>query len=116
MGYFKNLVVWNKSMELVMETYGICKKLPVEERYCLSDQMRRSAVSIPSNIAEGQSRGSDKEFVRFLLIARGSNAELETQILICIQMNYISEEESKKALELIGEIGKMLSNMIKNLS
>ena len=80
---YKNLLVWQKAMDLVVEIYNITKLLPKEETYCISDQLRRSAVSVPSNIAEGQSRNSVKEFIQFLAIARGSLAELETQLIIC---------------------------------
>ena len=75
---YKDLVVWQRAMELVLETYTMTRMLPREESYALSDQMRRAAVSIPSNIAEGQARISTKEFVKHLSIARGSNAELQT--------------------------------------
>ncbi|MBO5720510.1 MAG: four helix bundle protein [Bacteroidales bacterium] len=81
---YKNLLVWQKAMDLVVEIYKISKLLPKEEKYGISDQIRRSAVSVPSNIAEGQSRNSIKEFIQFLSIARGSLAELETQLLICV--------------------------------
>ena len=72
---YKDMIVWQKSMELAIEIYRLVKLLPKEETYALSDQMRRAVVSIPSNIAEGQSRGGTKEFVQFLNIAKGSNAE-----------------------------------------
>ena len=75
---YQDLLVWQKAMELVTEIYRIAKLLPREELYALSDQMRRSAVSIPSNIAEGQARNSTKEFINFLSVAKGSNAELQT--------------------------------------
>ena len=77
---YKDLIVWQKAMDLSVEIYRLVKKLPKEELYCLSDQMRRSAISIPSNIAEGKSRTSQKEFSYFLSIAQGSRSELETQI------------------------------------
>ena len=75
---YKDLLVWQKSTDLVVEIYRVAKLLPKEELYALSNQMRRAAVSIPSNIAEGQARASQKEFVQFLSIAKGSNAELHT--------------------------------------
>ena len=113
---FKELIVWQKAMDLVDEVYKIVKFLPKEEMYALSDQMRRAAVSIPSNIAEGQTRNSTKEFTNFLSIARGSSAELFTQIMLCIRLHYISEEQAEKALLLLDEVGKMLKTMIKKLS
>ena len=79
---YKQLIVWQKAMDLTVQIYRLVKLLPKEELYALSDQMRRAAVSIPSNIAEGQSRYSNKEFIQFLNIAKGSNAELFTQLLI----------------------------------
>ena len=90
---FKDLVVWQKAMELVAEVYLLAKKLPKEEIYALSNQLRRSAVSIPSNIAEGQGRNSTKEFIQFIAIAKGSKAELETQLLLCVKINYLTEAE-----------------------
>ena len=113
---FRDLVVWQKAMELVQETYRIVKKLPKEETYALSDQMRRAAVSIPSNIAEGQVRNSTKEFVNFLSIARGSNAELYTQLMICVQLGYLTKEEISKALLMSEETGKMLKTLIQRLN
>ena len=107
--HFQELVVWQKAMELVEEVYRLVKLLPREELYALSDQMRRAAVSIPSNIAEGQSRNSTKEFINFLSMARGSNAELQTQCLLCLRLSYISETELQTALSLSAEIGKMLN-------
>ena len=112
MASYKDLTVWQKSMSLVMEVYRFVKLLPTEERFALSDQMRRCSVSIPSNIAEGQARNSHKEFIRFLCIAQGSRAELETQIQICIRLNYITEQQSKVALQLCDEISRMIRTLI----
>lgn len=112
----KELVVWQKSMLLVEEVYRLAKKLPKEETYALSDQMRRAVVSIPSNIAEGNGRESEKEFARFLTIAQGSNAELETQLLICRRLGYVSSEELRSACSLQEEISKMLRTLIKKLT
>ena len=115
MSSYKDLVVWQKAMELTAEIYRLVKKLPKEEVYALSDQMRRSVVSIPSNIAEGQDRNSDKEFTRFLFIARGSRAELETQVLICLKVGYLLESDVALAMGLLNEIGKMLTSLIARL-
>ena len=103
-------------MELVVEVYGLVKKLPKEETYALSDQMRRAVVSIPSNIAEGNARGSEKEFLRFLSIAQGSNAEIETQLLICVQLGYLYEGEIQTALVLSEEVSKMIRGLRKAIS
>ena len=115
-GSYKELIVWQKAMDLVEETYFVVKRLPKEELYALSDQMRRAAVSIPSNIAEGQVRNSTKEFVNFLSIARGSNAELQTQLLICVKLRYLKENDIAKALGLSEEVGKMLQTIIQKLT
>ena len=80
---FKDLVVWQKSMDLAVQIYSLCKKLPIDEQFGISTQMKRSVVSISSNIAEGFKRGGPKEFRQFFIIAQGSAAELESQILLC---------------------------------
>ena len=113
---YKDLLVWQRSIELTKEIYSLVKKLPKEETYALSDQMRRAAVSIPSNTAEGQERHGTKEYINFLSIARGSKAELETQIIICRELNYLTEEETTTAMNLITEISKMLASLIKKLT
>lgn len=115
MASYRELLVWQKSMEMTKEIYLLVKKLPKEETYALSDQMRRAAVSIPSNISEGQERNSKKEFCQFLTIARGSKAELETQLLICMQVGYLAEQEIQTAMKQLNEIGKMLTSLINNL-
>jgi len=112
---FKDLIVWQKSMALTKEIYVLVKRLPKEELYALSDQMRRASVSIPSNIAEGQGRTSSKEFAQFLSIANGSKAELETQLLLCVELGYLEEAEIVAAIGLIDEIGRILYAMIKKL-
>ncbi|MCK9256369.1 MAG: four helix bundle protein [Bacteroidales bacterium] len=112
---FKDLIVWQKSMDLVEEVYRLVKNLPKEELYSLSDQIKRSAISIPSNIAEGQGRKSAREFIRFLRIARASKAELETQLLLCVRINYLNTSDIDRAIDLIQEIGKMLNSLQKSL-
>lgn len=109
---YKQLKVWQKAMDLTMEIYRLVKFLPREETYALSDQLRRAVVSIPSNIAEGHGRGTDKEFIKFLWIARGSLLEVETQLIICNRLALIKVEESKFAQSLIVEVGKMLNALI----
>lgn len=113
---YKGLIVWQKAMDLVEETYRIAKGLPREELYALSDQMRRAAISIPSNIAEGHVRKTKKEYANFLSVARGSNAELQTQFQICIRLGYATEERIEKAIQLTEEIGKMLQAIIQKLN
>lgn len=112
---YRNLNVWKKSMELLVNVYKMVRLLPAYELYALSDQIRRAAVSIPSNIAEGASRESDKDFKRFLYIARGSAAELETQCLICISIGYVKESHIEPLLEQIALLKSMLSSLIKRL-
>ena len=114
--HFSEMIVWQRAMDLVVETYMLARKLPREERYALSEQMRRAAISIPSNIAEGQSRHTTREFVRFLSMAKGSNAELHTQLLICARIRFLSPADIQKALSLSNEIGKMLNSLIQKLS
>jgi len=109
---YQELIVWQKAMDVVIEIYKVVKKLPKEELYSLSDQMRRSAVSIPSNIAEGQARGYKKDFAWFLSIAQGSKAELETQLLLAVKVGYLSDINIKKAMGLLDETGKLLTAMI----
>ncbi|GHS90495.1 four helix bundle protein [Planctomycetales bacterium] len=113
---FQDLVVWQKSMLLAKTTYKLSQKLPREERYALSDQMRRAAISIPSNIAEGQARLSPKEFVHFLSIAQGSKSELQTQIWLCRDIGYLTDAEITEAMQLLDEVGKMLIVLIRRLS
>jgi len=112
---YEDLIVWQKAMSLTTEVYRLVKLLPKEETYALSDQMRRAAVSIPSNIAEGQSRGSTKEFVYFLGVASGSVAELNTQLLICERTNLLLPDTTAQAKKLCAEIGKMLHALSQSL-
>ena len=112
---FRDLKVWKKSIDVVMKVYGICSRLPKEEKYALGDQMRRAAVSISSNISEGDGRNSIKDYTHFLDIARGSTYELTTQIIICEKLNYISADEAQEIEGLCDEISKMLNAMIKSL-
>jgi len=113
---YRGLIVWQKGMDLVVEIYRLVKKLPKEELYSLSDQMRRAAVSIPSNIAEGRNRSSSKDFLRFLYMAKGSLAEIETQMFIGVKLGYLEESDITTALNLCAEIGKMLNSMIAKLN
>ena len=112
---YRELIMWQKAMDLVEEVYRLVKLLPREETYALSDQMRRAAISIPSNIAEGHGRNSEREFLRFLSIAQGSRAELDTQIEICIRLKYVDMEQVVTAQKLSNEVGKMLRKMMQNL-
>ena len=112
---YRELIVWKRAMELVVEVYDLANRLPKEERYVLADQIRRSAISIPSNIAEGNGRSGDKEYIRFLSIARGSQYELETQLLLCVQLGYLTDTDVSGASVLCDEIGRMLNALITRL-
>ena len=113
---YQKMIVWQKAMDVVVITYSLCRKLPKTELYALQNQMKRAAVSIPSNIAEGQARNSDKEFIQFLAIAKGSRAELETQLILCTRLNYLAKSDITEVMSILEEISKMLSALIKNLS
>ncbi len=107
----KDLEVWQKAMDLVESVYSLTKDFPKEEIYGLTSQMRRSAVSIPSNIAEGHSKKSTREFIRYVNIASGSAAELETQLLISKRLGYVRDDSFKRVLESLNAVGKMLNKL-----
>ena len=113
--YFTELTVWQKSMDLSADIYAAVKLLPREETYGLSDQMRRAVISIPSNIAEGNQRASKREYSQFLYIAKGSLAELITQIMLCERLGYMKKEKKEQLIEQCFEIGRMLSGLINKL-
>ena len=112
---YKELIVWQRAMELVAAAYQVARRLPRDEQFALGDQIRRSAVSIPSNIAEGYGRNSTKDYARFLSISRGSRYELETQLLLCVQLGYVDDKDIQKAIDLGEEVGKMLNVIISKL-
>ena len=111
----KDLEVWKKSMELVIDIYKITQKFPDIEKFGLINQIRRAAVSVPSNIAEGCARNSDKDNLRFIDIACGSLAEIETQLLISVQLGYYEMNKAELIMDKIDNIGKMLSGLKKYL-
>jgi len=113
---YKDLIVWQKAMTLVVLVYRVTRAFPREEIYGLTSQLRRAAVSIPSNIAEGQARQSTAEFRNFLSIARGSLAEVETQLLIAKRLNYLEAEQLTSVLEIHQEVSKMLPSLINKLN
>jgi len=112
---YKDLKVWQKSYQLCLNIYKITKGFPKEERYGLTSQIRRAAVSVPSNIAEGYGRKTTPEYIRYLYIAYGSICELETQILLTGDLNYIKAEQLKKIQKDITEVERMLKALIKSL-
>jgi four helix bundle protein len=113
MNDYKELEVWQKSMDLAVKVYAITTNFPQSELYGLTSQIRRSAVSIPSNIAEGSARSGSKGFVQFLFVARGSAAELETQLLLAIRFGFLCD--SPEILKQILSIRKMLNALIRSL-
>ena|SRR6185312_4254684 len=102
-------------MDLVQNIYSVTKQFPKEETYSLTAQIRRAAVSIPSNIAEGKGKRSTKDFINFFTVARGSAAELETQLLISQRLGYASNEQLQSLLDDVNEIGRMLSGLLSKL-
>ncbi|HBY56436.1 MAG TPA: four helix bundle protein [Candidatus Atribacteria bacterium] len=112
---FQDLRIWQKGIEIVKDIYILSKKFPKEELYGLTSQMRRSVVSIPSNIAEGFRRYHNKEYKQFLYIALGSCAELETQIIIANELNYINDTDKTEVIEKIKYICRMTIKLIQKL-
>ena len=113
--HYKDLIAWQKAMELVNAVYDASDGFPKREIYSLTDQMRRAAVSIPSNIAEGQAHFSNREFLHFLRHSRGSLAELETQVLITRRRGYMPEPQAGDLLKRTDELSRILSGLINSL-
>lgn len=107
------LIAWQESMALVKEIYKVTQGFPKEETYGLVSQMRRAAVSVPSNISEGAARGSQKEFVQFLIIARGSLSELETQLLLSRDLGFMKEDQ--QLMQKVEKIFALIGGLLKNL-
>jgi four helix bundle protein len=113
---YQDLIVWQKAMDLVTEIYQVSHEFPREEIFALTSQLRRAAISVPSNIAEGQGRSSRKEFLYFLGNAKGSLLELETQVLIARNLGYIGDEEiSNGLLNRSAEVGRILNGLLASL-
>jgi four helix bundle protein len=112
---YRDLIVWQKSMQLVTQVYLITKSLPKEELYGLVPQIRKSCISIPSNIAEGYGRNSTSDYLRFLQIASGSLYELQTQLEICLNLGYLSKQSFEEIYEQSREIERMLGSLIKKV-
>jgi four helix bundle protein len=114
----RDLLVWQESIALVKDIYAVTRKFPDDEKFGLSSQMRRAAVSIPSNIAEGAGRGSQREMAQFLVIARGSLSELETQLVIAKELDYVSEtaEIEAKLRSIFRLLGGLLNNVKKKIA
>jgi four helix bundle protein len=112
---YRDLIVWQRSIELVSEIYLSTQSFPTNERFGLTAQIRRAAVSIPSNIAEGQGRCTTGEFRQFLVHARGSLLEVETQIFIATNLGYLNQSQIGALFKRVSEIGRILNGLIKSL-
>lgn len=112
---YKQLIVWQKSIDLTELVYKLTSRFPKEEVYGITSQIRRCAVSVPSNIAEGQARSSAAQFKHFLSISKGSLAELETQFIIAERLKFISTEDSEIFQNQVNEVGKLLNGLINSL-
>ena len=115
-GSYRDLVAWQKGLDLVVEIYRITERFPKSEIYGLTSQLRRAAVSVPSNIAEGQAHFSRQEFRHFLRHSRGSLAELETQVLIAQKLGFLEERIAARALQKIYEVNRILAGLIASLN
>jgi four helix bundle protein len=110
--HYEDLIVWQKAMDLVQAVYDATDGFPRREMFSLTDQIRRAAVSIPSNIAEGQAHYSNREFLHFLRHSRGSLAELQTQLMIAQKRNYLTESQAADLLKRADEVSRMMSGLI----
>ncbi len=112
---YKDLLIWQKGIQLVKEVYLLCELLPKDEIFGLQSQLKRASISVPSNIAEGYGRNYTKSYKQFLAFSRGSLLELETQIIIALELKFVTTEKCKKVLDLINEENKMLNAFINSI-
>ena len=112
---YSDLIAWQKAMEWVELIYKATSQFPKEEVYGLTNQLRRAAVSVPSNIAEGQGRGSVNDFRRFLSISYGSLREVETQILIAKRLHFLTDAQADRVTDLRGEVGRLINGLSNSL-
>jgi four helix bundle protein len=112
---YRELIAWQKSVDLAVHIYRITEEFPRSEQYGLTNQVRRAAVSVSSNIAEGQGRGTTNDFRRFLAIAYGSLQEVETQIIIAQQLGYLGDSAATEALDLCAETGRIINGLTRSL-
>jgi four helix bundle protein len=112
---YRDLIAWQKAMKFVTEIYQVTQRFPTEERYGITNQLRRASVSVPSNIAEGQARFSQKEFHHLLSQARGSLAEVETQVLIARDLKYLQPAKADGLLAAADELGRVLNGLIASI-
>ena len=108
---YGELIAWQKAMDLVQSVYEAVRTFPKEEIYGLTSQLKRAAVSVPSNIAEGQGRKSTREFLHHLSIAYGSLMEVETQILIAVRLEYLSQQDAERIIERTSEVGRLINGL-----
>jgi four helix bundle protein len=112
---YRDLIAWQKAMDLVVAVYEASRAFPREEAYGLTSQLRRAAVSVPSNIAEGQGRRSTKEFGRFLGIAYGSLQEVETQVILSVRLGYLESAQEERVLAQCAEVGRLINGLMRSL-
>ena len=112
---YKDLLVWQKGIALVKQVYRITRTFPADEKFGLVSQIRRAAVSIPSNVAEGQARHTTREFIQFVSVAEGSLAELDTQMIIATELGYCRPSDTQEVVELMSELRKMLNGLRRKL-
>jgi four helix bundle protein len=113
--HYQQLIAWQKAMDFAEAVYIVSRDFPKEELYALTGQLRRAAVSIPSNVAEGQGRGAGKEFARFLRIGNGSRQEVETQLLLAERLGYLDSGSVDALLEVSAEVGRLIAGLMKSL-
>ncbi len=113
---FRDLTVWQTSMKLVEDIYLLAGKLPADEKYGLSVQLKKAAISIPSNIAEGSGYGTNRQYVHHLRVALGSEAEVQTQLEIALRLRFVSAADIKPALERASQVGRMINGLLRSLA
>lgn len=113
---YRDLLVWQRAMDLALGIYALSRSFPDSERFVMVSQLRRAAVSVPSNIAEGHARSSTRDFLRFLSIALGSLAELETQLILAHRLDYLDQDRLESTLVLAGETGRMIRGLQTSLA
>jgi four helix bundle protein len=113
---FKQLIAWQKAMDLAVRVYSVTKGMPREEVFGLTAQVRRAAVSVPSNIAEGQARGTTRDFLRFLHMALGSCSEVETQLVLARRLGFVPESATDDVLLELSEVGRVINGLIRSLA
>jgi four helix bundle protein len=112
---FKDLAAWQKSMDLTVAVYDATKRFPPDERFGLTNQVRRAAFSVPSNIAEGQGRGPTNDFIRFLTIARGSLQEVDTQLILATRLGFLSDDAYRPISSLLTDVAKLIHGLIRSI-